>query len=175
LPQFDKIFLTGFMGSGKSTHGKKLASELRYRFIDLDSYIEKKEGRSVQEIFAGDGESIFREKETQYLEEILKDPNPFVVSLGGGTVCFHDNINKVISSGLLIYIKMSPEALCSRLVNSVKDRPLLKNKDPENLLEYIKETLIHREQFYKKAHLTINGLDLTAQILAQKVRAIQSR
>lgn len=159
------------MGSGKSTHGKKLASELRYRFIDLDSYIEKKEGKSVQDIFNESGENVFREKETEYLEEILKDPNPFVLSLGGGTVCFHDNIYKVLASGLLIYIKMSPKALCGRLVNSVKERPLLKNKNEQEILEFITATLERREQFYDQAQLTVNGIDLTAHDLKEKVVA----
>src|SRR3954463_4718303 len=83
------VFLTGFMGSGKTTAGAKLATLLKTRFIDLDSYLEKRENRTIPQIFETDGESTFRDLETKYLLEILRLKEPHVISLGGGTVCFN--------------------------------------------------------------------------------------
>jgi shikimate kinase len=171
----EKIFLTGFMGSGKSTHGKKLAKELGYRFIDLDSYIEDKENMSVQSIFSNFGEKEFRQKETQYLLEIILLNERMVVSLGGGTICFHNNINNILKSGLLVYIKMPAEALYERLKNSKKKRPLLQNKNDEERFLVIKTLLGQREPFYSKAHLTINGIDLKMSVLKESIISCQTK
>jgi shikimate kinase len=157
------------MGSGKSTHGKKLAKELGYEFIDLDTYIEERESMSVQQIFDNLGEDVFREKETQYLEEIISKTGNIIVSLGGGTICFHGNINKVLNAGLLIYVKMPPDALCNRLIKSRKERPLLKNKTPEQILSFISTKLSDRKKFYEQAHVIVNGINLTASALTENI------
>ncbi len=157
------------MGCGKSTHGKKLAKVLRRTFIDLDVYISKEEGISVEEIFAEKGEDYFRQKESDNLNKINNQTSKLVISLGGGTVCFNNNLNKILNAGLVIYIKMPAEALHKRLINSKTQRPLLQNKNSEESLEYIKKLLEKREQFYNKAHLTINGIDLTTDKLKEAV------
>lgn len=157
------------MGSGKSTQGKKLAKILRSTFIDLDLVISNKEGKSVQEIFSSKGEEYFRKKETENLEEIIKHKTQSVISLGGGTVCFHDNLDKVLKAGLVIYIKMSPEALHQRLSHSKIQRPLLQNKTGEESLDLIKDLLKKREKFYNKAHITVSGIDLTTDKLKEAV------
>jgi shikimate kinase len=157
------------MGSGKSTHGKKLAKELAYQFIDLDTYIEEKESMTVQQIFNNFGEQVFREKETEYLNEVISKTGNIIISLGGGTICFHSNLTRVLNSGLLIYIYMPAEALYDRLKNSVKDRPLLKEKNPTEIQAYIKETLMQRSTFYNQAHITINGISLTTATIKQAI------
>lgn len=157
------------MGSGKSTQGKKLAKVLRSTFIDLDTYVSKEEGLTVQEIFTKKGEDYFRQAETENLKKIIARPGQAVVSMGGGSVCFNDNIKKVRSAGLVIYIKMSPEALYQRLSKSKTERPLLQNKSPEETLIFIKTLLKKREKFYNKAHIIINGIDLTTLKLKEAV------
>lgn len=165
----DKIFLIGFMGSGKSTHGKKLAKLLQRPFIDLDNYIEGKESASVQEIFEKKGEDFFREKESEYLKQVIARYETSVVSLGGGAPCFHDNMDLLLQKGIVVYIKMPAEALFSRLKQSADTRPLLKNKNDDEKLSFIKTLLQTREPFYSKANITIDGLDLTAEKLKEAV------
>lgn len=164
-----KIFLTGFMGCGKSSHGKKLAKALATSFIDLDNYIEKKEGMSIDEIFTKSGEDAFREKETMYLNQVIARYANAVIALGGGTPCFNDNIKTILKNGTLIYIQMVPEALFNRIENAVIPRPLLKGKTPEESLEFIKALLKKRESYYNQAHITVNGIDLTTAKLQQSL------
>lgn len=160
-----KIFLTGFMGCGKSSHGKKLAKALGLSFIDLDNYIEKKEGMSIDEFFSKNGEDAFREKETLYLNQVIARYANAVIALGGGTPCFNDNVKSILKNGTMVYIKMSPEALFNRIENAVIPRPLLKNKTPEESLEFIKALLKKRESYYNQAQITVNGIDLTTDKL----------
>ena len=165
----DKIFLLGFMGSGKSTHGKRLARLLNRPFIDLDHYIERKENKSIGEIFTKEGENHFRDLEKLYLNQVISRYAQSVISLGGGTPCFNDNMNTILKNGLPIYIQMSPEALFNRISNSTNERPLLKGKTKEQSLDFINETLTEREKYYIKALIKVNGIDLTANKLAEEL------
>lgn len=159
------------MGSGKSTAGKALAPLLKTRCIDLDDYLEKKEGRSIPEIFESEGEEKFRELEKKYLSELLKLKDPHIISLGGGTVCFYDNLEKIKSHGLLIYIDLPIEVLATRIQESSFTRPLLKELSTEELIQNIREILSERKKYYEQAHMTVNGLILTPQLLKQKISA----
>ena len=165
------IFLTGFMGSGKSTAGKALAPLLKTRCIDLDEYLEKKEGRTIPEIFESEGEAKFRELEKTYLHELIKLKDPHIISLGGGTVCFFDNLEKIKEKGIIIYIDVPVEVLAARIKESNSTRPLLKELSQEELIKNIEEILSVRKKFYEQAHLTVNGLILTPQLLKQKIGA----
>ena len=102
------------MGCGKSTLGKKLAHNLKHDFIDLDSYIEEQEGRTIKEIFADDGEDYFRKLERVYLHRVIDTEN-VVISVGGGTPCFFDNMEQMNEYGMTVYINMHPKALIPRL------------------------------------------------------------
>lgn len=164
------IFLCGFMGCGKSTHGKKLAAILKQPFIDLDTYIQKQENKTVQFIFDNEGEELFRELETKYLNELIALKEPHVISLGGGTVCFNGNIEKIKAKGILIYIEMSAAALAERLKKSNQKRPLLKNVSPDNLIEFIEKKLKERNQFYTQAHITLKGISLNHIQLLQWIQ-----
>lgn len=165
------VFLTGFMGSGKTTAGKKLAPILKTRFIDLDEYIEKKENRSIPVIFEEEGEAKFREIETRCLGEVIKLKEPHVISLGGGTICFNSNLETIKQKGLLIYIELPVEELAERIKESKTTRPLLKTLSDEELIKNIDEILHERKKYYEQAHVIINGLNLTPQLLQQKILA----
>lgn len=157
------------MGAGKSTHGKKLAKTISFPFIDLDHYIEKKEEKSIEAIFNSKGEATFRDLESMYLNQVISRYTKAVFSLGGGTPCFNSNMDVLLKNGLVIYIQMSPEALNSRLIESKATRPLLENKSKEEALEFIKKLLGEREGFYSRAHVTVNGINLTADKLKESI------
>lgn len=165
--QTDKIFLIGFMGSGKTTQGKKLAKALDKPFIDLDNYIEKKEEMPIDKIFSTKGEDYFREKESEYLKQVIARYPKSVVSLGGGAACYHNNISQILKAGTVVYIEMPAESLHYRLSQSETQRPLLQNKSLEESLEFIKTLLRYREPFYSQAHITVNGINLTTDKLKE--------
>ena len=118
------IYIIGFMGSGKTTAGKKLASLLGWSFIDLDKRIEEYTGKTIPEIFSQNGEDYFRIIETQLLRN-LKSCTKTVISTGGGTPCYIDNMDFMIETGLTIYLKLTPAELKSRLSQSKGERPLI--------------------------------------------------
>ena len=150
-----RVFLIGFMGSGKSTLGFPLARRLGLRFVDLDRHIEQSEGQTIPDIFAAEGEQSFREMENRHLREYIEANDDFVMSTGGGTPCFNDNIDLMNSTGRTVYLKLEPEMLAARLKNSKTVRPLVAGKTSEELLEYIKTTLADREKYYDRASVVI--------------------
>ncbi len=153
----NRVYLIGFMGSGKTTIGKFLAIELSWKFLDLDQYIEEKERRTITQIFAEDGESGFRKIETEALNDVANMGN-VIIACGGGTPCFGNNVDVMRRSGLTIYLSVTPEELTNRLKFAKRKRPLIANKSNEELLSYIKEKIAEREPFYSKAHLTVDGV-----------------
>lgn len=164
-----KIFLLGYMGSGKSTAGKKLASRLGMNFLDLDEYIETEYGKTIPEIFGQDGEDRFRELEHLYLQKVIMGDN-LVISLGGGTPCHYNNMELINNNGVSIYFKMSADALAHRLVNAKKKRPLIDGMSEEQLKSYIHNNLDKREIFYLQAHYKVKAKDLDIDELADFIR-----
>jgi shikimate kinase len=154
-----RIFVTGFMGSGKTTAGKKLAAKLKLQFLDLDDLIEKRYGKSINAIFEEEGEESFRKKEHAVLEELSQSDN-FILATGGGAPCHYDNMELINRLGISVYLKMTPEALFSRLKEVRQKRPLIKHLDDEELKNYIIEKLMERERYYKKAHIIADGLNI---------------
>ena len=155
-----RIILIGYMGAGKTTIGKALAKALGVTFYDLDWYIETRMRRTVKQIFDAEGEDGFRRIEYNMLHEVAEFEN-VVISCGGGTPCFFDNFDYMNRQGKVVYLKASPEVLYEHLKLGMAVRPLLLNKTPEQVREFIVEQLAHREQFYSKADYTldINLLD----------------
>lgn len=149
------IFLIGFMGSGKTTLGRPLASRLGYEFLDLDKVIEEGEGATVGEIFAARGEEYFRTLERRYLQDIIVHGGNAVVSTGGGTPCFNGNMELMNTNGITVYLKLSPGMLADRLMAARVCRPLLAGKSPEELLQYIVDTLAVREEHYERANVVV--------------------
>ena len=169
----NKIFLLGFMGCGKSTLGKKLASKLRIDFIDLDQFIEKKENQTVQQLFKEYGESYFRELERDCLNEVAQLSDKMVIALGGGTPCYFNNMEVINQSGVSIYLKYNTGILASRLINAKIDRPLLKGKTKEEIIQFIKETSLKREKYYQSSNLVIEKDNVKVEELVALIQDIK--
>ena len=150
-----RIVLIGYMGSGKTTVGKALAKEIGLPFYDLDWYIESRMRKKVSQIFAERGEEGFRQIERNMLHEVAEFEN-VVVSCGGGTPCFFDNMDYLNQQAQVAYLRCEPEVLRQHLLMGKGDRPLLKGKTPEELISYISEQVTYREQFYTKARYTLD-------------------
>lgn len=150
-----RIILMGYMGSGKTTVGRALAKDLNMPFYDLDWYIESRMRKTVKQIFDERGEDGFRVIERNMLHEVAEFEN-IVVSCGGGTPCFFDNIDYLNQQGETVYLKCTPEVLHKHLSMGKTVRPLLLNKTPEQVKTYIKEQLQVREPFYSKAKHTVD-------------------
>ena len=150
-----RIVLIGYMGSGKTTVGKALAKEIGLPFYDLDWYIESRMRKKVSQIFAERGEEGFRQIERNMLHEVAEFED-VVVSCGGGTPCFFDNMDYLNQQAQVVYLRCEPEALRQHLLMGKGDRPLLKGKTPEELIGYISEQVAYREQFYTKARYMLD-------------------
>ena len=152
------IFLVGYMASGKTTVGTALAKKLNFKFVDLDHYIENKEDMMVSEIFSLKGEIYFRKLESKYLEELINSDIKTVVSLGGGTPCYGNNLQLILDADntLSIYLKASLNELTKRLLKDKDKRPLIAhlNSEPE-LLEFVGKHLFERSNYYNQANKTV--------------------
>jgi len=150
-----RVILIGYMGAGKTTVGKALAADLGLTFYDLDWYITMRYHRSVPEIFAERGEEGFRDLERRMLHEVAEFEN-VVVSCGGGTPCFYDNMEYMNSLADTVYLKADPDVLAQHLKMGKGKRPLIEGKTPEELKTYIQESLQAREPYYSQAKYTID-------------------
>ncbi len=157
-----RIFLLGYMGCGKTTLGRKIASEYYFRFIDLDEYIESKHGNTISEIFAQEGEDTFRKYEREALEDMLLEED-VIVATGGGAPCFFDNMERIKANSVSVYIQMDAEQIAKRLKHSKVDRPLLKGKSEIELYEFIKKTLESRSQFYNRADIIFENNNISVK------------
>ncbi|MDR1719403.1 MAG: shikimate kinase [Dysgonamonadaceae bacterium] len=151
----DRLFLIGYMGSGKSTIGKQLAKDLQMQFVDTDTYIENRFLKSISQLFKEKGESRFREIEHNALLEIAGFDNT-VVSTGGGLPCFFDNMQRMNDNGTTVYLKTPEKVLLERLWVNKYNRPLLYNKTKAEIATFISENLPIRESFYLQAHLVFD-------------------
>ena len=151
----NRIFIIGYMGAGKTTVGKALAKELNIEFYDLAWYIEARMRKTVKQIFDEQGEEGFRRIEKNMLHEVGEFEN-VIVSCGGGTPCFFDNMEFMNQQGETVYLKATPEVLYGHLKMGKTVRPLLLNKTQEEVQVFIKEQLQKRESFYKKAKHTLD-------------------
>ena len=143
------------MGAGKTTIGKALSKELGATFYDLDWYIESRMRKTVAQIFAERGEEGFRKMEYNMLHEVAEFEN-VIISCGGGTPCFFDNMDYLNQQGKTVYLKADPEVLYNHLLMGKVERPLIKGKSPEELIAYIREQLKKREEYYTKAKYTLD-------------------
>jgi shikimate kinase len=168
------IYLIGFMGSGKSTAGKRVASLLRWKFADIDRLVEQKEGMKVPEIFSARGEDYFRRAESDALTEVSVRSRT-VVACGGGTPCSQKNIHVMKSTGIIVYLKLPVEILVSRLNRAGNDRPLLSNTDPGELTGKVSNLLGERSHWYEQADLVIDAAvtkeEEMTSLIAETVRA----
>jgi shikimate kinase len=159
-----KIFLLGFMGSGKSYWGRIWAQHAGLQFADLDALIEKEEGMSVAGLFEQKGEAYFRERERALLHAYAGKEN-FILSCGGGTPCFNNNIHWMNEHGHTVYLQATPEYIYEKIAGEKDKRPLLKNVPEAELLSFIGQKLQERSPFYEKATLKLPAATLgTASI-----------
>jgi len=158
------IFLIGFMGSGKTTLGRKLAARMNYEFIDLDHKLEQQVELSIAEYFTLFGEDAFRKLEKDVLRR-TPYPENAVISTGGGLPCYFDNMDWMKANGTVVYLKLPPKTLADRLENGKEERPLLQDKHGDALVAFIEQKLAEREGFYSQANIVADGLSLTAEKL----------
>lgn len=140
------------MGSGKSRTGNLLATLLNVQHIDLDNLIEKEEGKTINEIFETKGEKYFRILEKYYLETTHKIEDA-VISCGGGTPCFYENMKWMNENGVTIFLRTQPDVLLERLEKALQKRPLLNGKSREELKDFISDQLLERSKWYEQAQL----------------------
>ena len=156
-----RIFLIGFMGTGKSYWGKIWASQHNLKFIDLDLEIEQKTGLRVDEIFEKKGEDYFRHVEAQILIEMEQHDN-CIIACGGGTPCFKNNMDWMNNNGLTVWLNSTPSKILENIINDNKERPLLKKINKGELLFFIEMKLKERIDFYNKANVCLESFDLNS-------------
>ena len=166
-----RIYLIGYMGAGKTTLGAPIAQRLGWTFIDLDVYIENRRHKTVSELFALYGEDKFREIERDILREVSTFEN-VIISTGGGTPCFFDNLELMNQSGMTIYLQVEVPVLFERLKLGRRKRPKLRDKNDEELLQFIKDGLSARLPIYEQAFLHVDANDLESLSAIDKSTSI---
>lgn len=164
-----RIFLIGFMGSGKTHWGKIWAKRYKFDFYDLDEHIERREQRTILEIFENNGEDIFRLLETKMLRDTARIENG-IISCGGGTPCFHDNIKWMNEKGCTVYLSGSPNYLFENIVKEKDQRPLIKTVNKAELLFYTEQMLKQRLPFYEQANVTLSVDGLTEESFEEIIK-----
>ncbi len=166
-----RIIIIGYMGAGKTTVGKALARELGVQFYDLDWYIEERMHKTIPQLFAERGEEGFRKVEYNVLHEVAEFED-VVISCGGGTPCFFDNIEYMNNQGETVYLQSTPDVLYKHLKMGKVERPLLKGKSQEEMQRFISEQLSLREPYYLKAK---HVLDVTLLDNYHKIKTSVAR
>ena len=161
------IFLIGFMGVGKTSLGKKLANRLNIPFLDTDDLIEQKVGMTIADYFAKKGENAFRNTEKELL--LNYDFNNAIVSTGGGLPCYHKNMETMNEKGITIFLNRPAKELQQRLINAKKQRPLIKELNDDELLEFITSKLVERRPFYEMANFTLDRNSQTVDEIINRI------
>jgi shikimate kinase len=164
-----KIFLIGFMGSGKTYCGKQLSGKLHIPFYDLDELVVTERGKTINEIFAEDGEEYFRLKEKEILHTITESHETFIMACGGGTPCYFNNIEYMNESGVTVWMNTPVDILHERLLKEKENRPLLKELSDEQLKSYIIKKFADRKMYYEQAAIRIDDDQLSTESLIQKI------
>ncbi len=167
-----KIVLIGYMASGKSVIGKLLATKMNIDFIDLDEFIENQEKMNISSIFSTKGEIYFRKIEGNYLNEILKSKRNFILSVGGGTPCYGNNMNIINKQTKSIYLKASIKTIYNRLLAESDKRPIVAELPKDKLKEFIAKHLFERRNFYEQADYTINVSDKTLNAIILEIKQL---
>ena len=160
-----KVFLIGFMGSGKTYWGRIWAAKSGITFFDLDARIEKAFKMKISDIFEKKGEEKFRELERYHLRKFEHEKN-FLLACGGGTPCFSDNMEWMKTQGIVFYLKAKAQLILEQVMNETEERPLLKKINPAELLFFIQKKLKEREPYYSKADFILDVQDLKEDSIA---------
>ena len=165
-----KIVLLGYMASGKSSVGKKISKRLKMNFIDLDDYIIDKEKATISEIFKEKGEIYFRNIENKYLNEILSKNDNFILSLGGGTPCYFNNMEIIKEKATTsIYLQGNVPTMVKRLIKKKAKRPIIASLEDDKIPEFVAKHLFERRFFYEQAKMTIKIDDKTKTQVAKEL------
>ncbi len=156
------IFIVGYMGSGKSTVGRKMADMLGWKFIDTDFFIENRFRKRVADIFPDEGEAVFRRRERVVIEE-LSGMEKTVIATGGGLPCHSDNMALMNEAGLTLYLEVSDEVLALRLELCKRTRPKVKDKTGAELLAHVREEMAVRGELYRAARVVVNADELVTE------------
>lgn len=159
-----RIYLVGYMSAGKSTTAKRLANRLGVEAFDTDRLFEARYKISINDFFHKYDANLYRRLETQILHDTLQYENA-VIATGGGTPCFNDNMDWMNQHGFTIFLKISPQSAITRLSQSKVKRPLVYERPPEELADFIHKNYAERMPFYEKAQLTFKGEDLDIEAL----------
>lgn len=157
------------MGSGKTLVSKELSVLNNFKIFDLDTEISKQNNRSITEIFKEKGEFFFRKTEKEVLEKILSTEKNIILSLGGGTPCYYNNIDSINEKTISVFLKTNVKTLAQRLSSEKDKRPLIQNISNEDLPEFIAKHLFERNPFYNQAKITINTDNLSAIEIAEEI------
>ena len=157
------------MGSGKTLVSKELSILNNFKIFDLDTEISKQNKRSITEIFKEKGEIFFRKTEKEVLEKILSTEKNIILSLGGGTPCYYNNIDSINEKTISVFLKTNVKTLAQRLSSEKDKRPLIQNISNEDLPEFIAKHLFERNPFYNQAKITINTDNLSAREIAEEI------
>jgi shikimate kinase len=163
-----RIYIVGYMGSGKSKAGKLLASAMRYKFLDTDAMIEEETGKTILQLFKEKGEEYFRKLEKKILLK-TESASRVVVATGGGLPCFDENMKWMNEHGVTVYLEANEGLLFHRLATSKEGRPLIESLNDVELMEQISRHLTERAPFYNLAKIKVNALSLNVKILKQKI------
>src|SRR5690242_7279876 len=163
-----KIFLLGFMGAGKSYWGRLLADKMRLPYYDLDEVIVEEEGKTVSEIFGAEGEEFFRGREKEKLQQLARQ-EAFIISCGGGTPCFFDNMQFMNETGITVWLNPSIPAMIERIARKKHKRPLIKELDGVELKAFVEKKLAEREPFYRESRLIIDTANESVDGFAEKL------
>lgn len=150
-----KVFLLGFMGTGKTYWGRLWATQQNLRFFDLDSQIEKHAGLTIPQIFEQFGETHFRQEERERLRS-FESEDDLILSTGGGTPCFYDNMKWMNENGLTIYLDTPLPVLKNRLIKEKMHRPLIQKLDEQDIEDFIQNSIKKREVYYRQAHIILS-------------------
>lgn len=157
------------MGSGKTLVSKELSILNNFKIFDLDTDISKQNNHSITEIFKKKGEIFFRKTEKEVLEKILSTEKNIILSLGGGTPCYYNNIDSINEKTISVFLKTNVKTLAQRLSSEKDKRPLIQNISNEDLPEFIAKHLFERNPFYNQAKITINTDNLSAREIAEEI------
>lgn len=170
------LFLVGYAGSGKSTLGRHLARRLSCQVVDTDKRVEQMVGASVADIFHYEGEEYFRQAEREALESALSSGDTLIISTGGGLPTWRDNMEWMNGVGVTIYLKRTPEQILSRLSAYGREkRPMFRGKSDEELLEFMREQMAQREEYYAKSKISIDCTSMSDDAAVEYIANIVTK
>ncbi|MCR4660208.1 MAG: shikimate kinase [Bacteroidales bacterium] len=160
-----RVFLVGYMYSGKSTLGRRLAAAMGYRFVDIDDAFEERYRVNIPLFFKKYDETAFRTLEAALLRDVAA-ADDIVISTGGGTPCYNANMDFMLANGRVVFLDMPAPAILSRMATSKKPRPLLQDKHGDELRNYVTQQLAERMPTYQRAHITVSAINANATAIA---------